>query len=640
MADGLQRLIKLNSERRFLLVLAIDAVIASISFVTALLLRFNTEEAGRFYDRLPQILLLLVGSRLTLNVAFKLHRWSFKLSGLTDGARVVMASLAGTALFVLVLHFTSPGLAAEIGRAVLALELLISASLMAALRFAPRLSLMYRAELRGRRSEAVPTVIVGAGSAGELLLRGLQRSEDHRFQVVGFIDDDSSKHGHVVGGKTVVGGVVDLPRLAERLGLRQVLIAIPRLPARRIREILEICDHLTLRFKILPFAYSDLQEQPASAQLQDLTLEDLLYRDEVKFEQGQESSFLDGGSQMVVGAAGSIGSEVCAQLLGAGARRLVMVDIDENGLYLLKRRLERRHPDRVVIAELGDVRDARRIEALFDQHRPVDVFHAAARKQVPLMESAPGEAVKTNVLGTLNLVRAAAAVGCERFVYTSTDKAVRPVNVMGATKRLGEMLIQSVGASSQTRFMAVRFGNVLGSAGSVVPLFKEQIEAGGPVTVTHPEARRYFMTISEAVGLVLRAAYAGYGRLCVLEMGEQIQIARLARLMITMSGRAPDVDVKIAYMGLRPGEKLSEELLGDGESVVGRIDSRIQVVDGPPPEDGLLAKISQLQAAVAAEDQDEVRRGLRELVPAYRPYLPSSNDDSWASASSTSAAVM
>ena len=484
----------------------------------------------------------------------------------------------------------------------------------------------------------MPTAIVGAGSAGELLLRGLQRSEDHTFQVVGFIDDDEGKLGNVVGGKSVLGGVADLPRLAERLGLRQILIAIPRLPARRIREILELCDHLTLRFKILPFSYRGLQEQSASAQLQDLTLEDLLYRDEVKFEQDPESSFLGGGCQMVVGAAGSIGSEVCAQLLGAGAQRLVMVDIDENGLYLLKRRLERQYPDRVVMAELADVREARRLEVLFDQHRPVDVFHAAARKQVPLMEGAPGEAVKTNVLGTLNLARAASNSGCERFVYMSTDKAVRPVNVMGATKRLGEMLMQRMAETSTTRFSVVRFGNVLGSAGSVVPLFKEQIEAGGPVTVTHPEARRYFMTISEAVGLVLRAAYGGYGQLCVLEMGEQILITRLARLMITMSGRAPDVDIKIAYMGLRPGEKMSEELLGEGESILRRIDSRIQVVESPPPAEGLLSRVSQLQTAVATEDQDAVRHWLRELVPAYRPHLPSSNDDSWVS--STSTAVM
>ncbi len=625
-ANGIQRLPKIRHRTRTILIATADSGLIALSFACALLLRFDREDVAQFQDHLPEIVLLLVGCRLAWNLFFKLHLWSYRYSGLADGARIGMAGVSGTALFVLVVYFLMPAVLPELGRAVLVLELLLSTSSMVLIRFGPRLALTYHADLfRGRRPEAVPAIIVGAGSAGEMLLRALHRSRSHDYRVVGFVDDEPSKQGHVVGGKSVLGDVADLPGLVDRHGIREVLIAIPRLPASRVRDILELGTHLKLGFKILPWSVRDLHEQSATAQLRDLTPRDLLLREEVAFKHGREASFLAGGAQLIAGAAGSIGSEVCVQLLAAGARRLVMLDIDENGLYLLKRRLDRRFPDRVVVPEVADIRDVVRLEAVFSQHRPVDVFHAAARKQVPLMESAPGEAVKTNVLGTLNLARVAADSGAERFVFMSTDKAVQPVSVMGASKRLGEMLMRRLGETLQTRFSAVRFGNVLDSAGSVVPLFREQIEAGGPVTVTHPEARRYFMTISEAVGMALRAAYGDYGRLCVLEMGEPIQISHLARLMITMSGRAPDVDVKISYVGLRPGEKLDEELIAPGERVVRRIDAKISVVDGPAPAENLLLEIEKLRGATAAEDHEAVLGWLRRLVPDYRPLLPASD---------------
>ncbi len=612
------------------MIAASDSVLTALSFAVALLLRFDREEIAQFQDRLLEIVLLLVVCRLAWNLFFRLHLWSYRYSGLADGARIGMSGVSGTALFVLLVYLSMPAVLPELGRAVLVLELLLTTLAMVLIRFAPRLALTYHADLlRGRRPDAVPAIIVGAGSAGEMLLRALHRSRAHDYRIVGFIDDEPAKRGHVVGGKSVLGDVADLPGLVDRHGIREVLIAIAHLPASRVREILELGTHLELRFKIVPFSVSDLHEQSASALLRDLTPRDLLFREEVAFRHGREASFLAGGLQMVAGAAGSIGSEVCAQLLEAGARRLVMLDIDENGLYLLKRRLERQFPDRVMVPEVGDVRDLARLEAIFAQHRPVDVFHAAARKQVPLMESAPGEAVKTNVLGTLNLARVAADSGVERFVFMSTDKAVQPVSAMGASKRLGEMLMQLMGEASATRFSVVRFGNVLDSAGSVVPLFREQIEAGGPVTVTHPEARRYFMTVSEAVGMALRAAYGEYGRLCVLEMGEPIKISHLARLMITMSGRAPDVDVMISYVGLRPGEKLNEELVAPSESIVRRIDSKICVVDGPAPAGSLLAEIEELRIAAAAEDHQAVLSWLRRLLPDYRPLLPPASSGEW-----------
>jgi len=296
----------------------------------------------------------------------------------------------------------------------------------------------------------------------------------------------------------------------------------------------------------------------------------------------------------------------------------VMLDTNENELYVLKRRFERLFPESEVIAEVADIRDRTRLDNLFAAYRPRDVFHAAARKHVPLMEAAPCEAVKTNVVGTQYLAEAAKAFGVERFVFTSTDKAVRPTSVMGATKRLGEQLLRQMAESSRTRFFVVRFGNVLDSAGSVVPLFREQIAAGGPITVTHPEIQRYFMTISEAVALVLRAAYGDHGRLCVLEMGEPIRILDLARQMITMAGLVPDVDIRIEFTGLRPGEKLFEELVADGEKVVRVIDRKIKVVDGLVPPANLGVRIDELRRAAAAEDSHAVRGLLHELVPEYR----------------------
>jgi len=597
--------------------LATDAVVAALSLWAAYLLRFDGVIPGDRLEGLPWLALLVAASRFASNRFFRLHRWSFRFSGLADGARLAASGVAGTGLFTLALYLLQPQPMPP--RSVILIELLLSTAAMAVLRFLPRLLLIYQIDIkRARRAGgAIKTLIVGAGAAGELLLRDLQQSDEHPYSVVGFVDDDLGKRGHVVGGRAVLGSIADLPLLVPRLGVRQILIAIPRLPAQRVREILSQCSHLSLQFKILPVSYIYLQERGAPSMLQELTPEDLLEREVVTFSHAESARDVRGRIQLVTGAAGSIGSETCAQLLAAGGR-IVMLDVDENGLYVTHRRLEREYGGGTAIVEVGDVRDVSRLEAVFRRHRPQDVFHAAARKHVPLMEQAPCEAVKTNVTGTWNVARMAREFGVDRFVLTSTDKAVRPTSVMGATKRLAELLVEELGTGGETRFSVVRFGNVLDSAASVVPLFRDQIAAGGPVTVTHPEVRRYFMTIPEAVGLVLRAAYGDYGKLCVLDMGEPMKIADLARLMITMSGRVPDEDVKIEYIGLRPGEKLDEELLGEGEVEVRRAESRIQVVESPAPPPRLFENLEDLSRAAAVEDDAEVLRLLRRLLPDYQ----------------------
>jgi FlaA1/EpsC-like NDP-sugar epimerase len=520
------------------------------------------------------------------------------------------------------------------------MELFFSTFLMAAMRFAPRLTWMYVSErARAGHEGALRTVIIGAGVAGELLLRDLQQSDEHSYYVVGFVDDDQTKQRVIVGGKTILGTVAELPEVAKRYQVAKVLIAIPRMSAQRIREILGLCADLKLQFKILPVSFAYLNDRAAATMLQDLQPEDLLPRGPVDFSDSGQRACIMGRKVLVTGAAGSIGREICVQLLRAGASRLVMVDINENEMYLTSRELQRLHPDAAFMTEVADIRDPGRIEALFAKYRPQDVFHAAAHKHVPLMEIAPGEAIKNNVLGTRNVALAADRAGVDRFVFISTDKAVRPSSVMGASKRVAEMIVRQLARRSQTRFCAVRFGNVLGSAGSVVPLFRAQIAAGGPVTVTDPQVRRFFMTVREAVGLVLQAGYGDYGELCVLDMGEQIKIVDLARHMITMAGQVPDVDIAIEFTGLRPGEKLYEELLTEEEERTHQVNPKIFVAKCPAPPDDLDARVHELANAAAAEDGDRVRAVLRTLVRSYECPVPGKRSEAAVGADGLAAKV-
>jgi FlaA1/EpsC-like NDP-sugar epimerase len=385
-----------------------------------------------------------------------------------------------------------------------------------------------------------------------------------------------------------------------------------------LRAILQSCEGLKLGYKVLPVSFAYLSDQIRVNMLHALAPEDLLPRHEVQFDEAELRSLLQGRRVLVTGAAGSIGSEICRQVASHGPRTLALVDINENGLYFLYRHLTEQHPDIEIAAEVADIRDRTRLFQLMKERRPQVVFHAAAHKHVPLMEFAPEEAVKNNVAGCRHMVDAARETRVERFVLISSDKAVEPSSVMGASKRICEMIIRAQAGHSSTRFAAVRFGNVLGSAGSVVPLFKAQIAAGGPVTVTHPDMRRFLMTIPEAVGLVLLAGLATPADLCVLEMGEPIRILDLARLMITSAGLVPDRDIQITITGLRPGEKLDERLMTaeeEARSFVAR--ERIRGVNASPAPADLLPRLERLEALAAAGDRPGVRAAIVELIPSY-----------------------
>lgn len=600
---------------RFLIIFSLDAVFTGASLYLAYFIRFEGKvpptEASGFLHALP----LLVGMRLALNFAFGVHRWSFRMSGFYEALRLVSATLSATACFVAVYYFFQ-----RFGppRSVIALEYFFTTSAMAAFRFSPRLaSTWFVDQRRMRRRGSLRTIIVGAGSSGELLLRDLSRSDEHVYEVLGFVDDDSRKLGIRLGGKPVLGAIDALPEVVEGFSVSQVLIAIPRLSPEKIRKILQMCSNLKLQFKIIPVSYAYLNDRIAASMLHDLSPEDLLPRDEAPLDTEEIRSLISGRRVLVTGAAGSIGGEIARQVSAFGLESLVLVDINENDLYFLYRELRERHPDLKVSAEITDIRDGPRVHKLGETYRPNCVFHAAAHKHVPLMEDTPEEAVKNNIFGTWNVAAMADACEAERFVLISTDKAVRPSSVMGATKRVAELLVRSLSRSSATRFTAVRFGNVLGSAGSVVPLFRRQIERGGPVTVTHPECSRYFMTISEAAGLVLLAGLKDYGELCLLDMGAPLRIMDLASHMITMAGLVPDADIKIEFTGLRPGEKLSEELILEEEERSRLVRNKIFAVDSPPPSGDLLERLEDLREAAAACDREAIRRTLKMLVPTF-----------------------
>jgi FlaA1/EpsC-like NDP-sugar epimerase len=607
---------RISSRRavRYLLILACDTLIAACAAYGAFLLRFDGKIPVALQGTAGFALAAVIPIRIATALGFRLYAWSFQVSGLLEAARLGAAAVTGTAVFALLTRVAGLG----VPRGVVALEFFLSMSLMASYRFAPRLFLALANDRRCSRSfGARRTLVVGAGGSGDLVLRDLSRASDHPYFVVGLVDDDSAKTGTSVGGKPVLGRIADLARLIAEHRISTVMLAIPSLAGERVREILRLCSTQKASFKIVRSSFSAKHRGHAPT-LHDLSPDDLLPRDPVAFDRAEIRALVQGRRILITGGAGSIGGEIARQAAELGAALVVLVDMNENELYLGYRRLRARFSRADIRAEVADVREPTRLSQLGRVYSPDYVFHAAAHKHVPLMEDAPEEAIKNNVFGTMNAAQMASACGAARLVFISTDKAVNPSSIMGASKRIGELVVRDLARSSGTRMTAVRFGNVLGSAGSVVPLFKEQIERGGPVTVTHPDCTRYFMTISEAVGLVLAAGLGGYGDLCVLDMGQPIRIADLAASMITMAGYVPGVEIPIVYQGLRPGEKLHEEPLTEDEERTHVVRSRIKVAKSPPPPADLAELLGEIRGYADAGDREGIMRVVRALVPTYR----------------------
>ncbi len=461
-------------------------------------------------------------------------------------------------------------------------------------------------------------MIIGAGAASSVIMKEIESSQYLNMNVVCAIDDNPANHGKYLRGVPIVGGREMIPDAVERYAVDEIIVAIPSAGRASLKPILEICKETGCHVRILPGMYQIINGDVRVSQLREVQIEDLLGRDPIQVNVDEIIDYVSHKVVLVTGAGGSIGSELSRQIAQHDPARLVLLDIYENGIYEVQQELKQKYPDLDMVVLIASVREMDKMEEIFRRYRPDIVYHAAAHKHVPLMEDSPREAVKNNVFGTLKVARAADKYQCKRFVLISTDKAVNPTNIMGASKRICEMIIQDMNRRSGTEYVAVRFGNVLGSNGSVIPLFKKQIEQGGPVTVTHPDIIRYFMTIPEAVSLVLQAgAYAKGGEIFVLDMGEPMKIVDLARNLIKLSGYRVDEDIRIEYTGLRPGEKMYEELLMNEEGLMETANQMIRIgkplsIDGEAFE----KKLKQLEQASFREDLD-IRQYVKELVPAY-----------------------
>lgn len=497
--------------------------------------------------------------------------------------------------------------------------LLCSFFITAGIRFFYRGVRYLRNRVPGSQKGTENVMIIGAGQAGRQLIREYAVSSHLNSRVACLIDDNPAKRGRILEGVRIVGGRRDIPQAVKRYDIRKIIFAIPSLQGAGRQEILNICSKTGCQIQVVPGIYQLVKGEVTISKLRRVELQDLLGRDPIRVNLGEICGYINDKTVLITGGGGSIGSELCRQIARHKPRRLVIFDIYENNAYDIQMELRREHPELTLDVCIGSVRDRGRVDDLLDTYQPDLIFHAAAHKHVPLMEDSPNEAIKNNVIGTLKTARTASHYQVKKFILISTDKAVNPTNIMGASKRLCEMVIQLIGRHSTTEFAAVRFGNVLGSNGSVIPLFRRQIEHGGPVTVTHPDIIRYFMTIPEAVSLVLEAgAYAKNGQIFVLNMGDPVRIADLAKNMIRLSGYEPEKEIKIKYIGLRPGEKLYEELLMNEEGMQTTENSRIFIGRQIAFDEKVFREQIKELAKEAENECPDICYLVKKMVPEYQ----------------------
>lgn len=589
-----------------------DLGMVALAWLFAYLIRYNFAMGPDEWLAMGKSLVVVLIAQGFMFWRFGLYRSVWRFASLPDLWNIIRAVLLGVLAAGLVLflinRFTG------IPRASFALYPLLLIFLLGAPRALYRLWKDYRlniSKVMGRQR----VLIVGAGRAGEMLARDMHRDDD--YLPIGFVDDQRRLRGAKVHGIPVLGTVDELPAVAAQVAADIIVIAIPSANAGEMRRVVERCEQAGLPFRTLPRLDDLMLERASVLELREVALEDLLGRDPIALDWRQISSALVGKTVLVTGAGGSIGSELCRQIAKVGPTQLVIFERCEFNLYSIEFELRRNFPELIMSAHLGDITDPAAVDYVFNGHRPQVVFHAAAYKHVPMLQEQPREAVRNNVIGTRIVALAADKFGVETVVMISTDKAVNPTNVMGASKRVAELYCQALSRRSQTRFITVRFGNVLGSAGSVVPLFQQQIAAGGPVTVTHPDITRYFMTLPEASQLIMQAAAMGEGgEIFVLEMGQPIKIRYLAEQLIRLSGKTLGKDIDIVFTGLRPGEKLYEELFYSQEQLSKTANDKILLAHSSPMEwERLNRLMEKMDEACQAYDQDAQRLLLQELVP-------------------------
>ena len=597
------------------LVLA-DLILINLSAFLALYIRFEFDFRQLYATTFLRDMLIYAGINSACTILIfhilKLYNSLWEFASVSELVRITLGCFFSAVFYMVgmfMLHLTVP-------RSFPAIYMLILCLLCGALRLSYRCVRRTRAGLRSEGEKR--TMLIGGGQAGAIALREFQTSPRSENKVVCIIDDSPNKVGSYLRGVKIVGGRSSIPAMAEKYDVDEIVLAIPSASRHEKLQILSYCHNTSCTLRTLPGIWQLANGEVRIEQIREVDIEDLLGRETVKIDLDEVAAYITSKTVLVTGGGGSIGSELCRQAAAQRPKRLIIFDIYENNAYDIQMELRRTHPELDLVVLIGSVRDRERVMQVFDRYRPDLVCHAAAHKHVPLMETSPFEAIKNNVFGTYNVAQAADRFGTQRFILISTDKAVNPTNVMGASKRLCEMIVQMMNDRSATEYVAVRFGNVLGSAGSVIPLFRKQIRSGGPVTVTDKRVIRYFMTIPEAVQLIFQAgAYARGGEIFVLDMGEPVRIDDLARNMIRLSGFEPDVDIPIVYTGLRPGEKLYEELLLSGEGMQKTKNDLIYIGHEIAFDPAAFEENLMLLRAIPESDEPALRAKLRELVPTF-----------------------
>ncbi|MBO5239356.1 MAG: polysaccharide biosynthesis protein [Lachnospiraceae bacterium] len=597
----------------------LDGISVFVASIMALWIRFDfsiTKIDKIYLDNVWRTMPLNIIMVLAVYWLFRLYRSVWKYASWYELQRIILAGV--TATLIQLLGLTLADIKMPRSYWFLYAGILVGATVCT--RFAYRILRRIKSKWDDKkRGDLSRVMIVGAGSAADLLIREIKTSQYLHKEIGCIIDDNPELKGKSISGFPIVGGRNSIIEAASRYNIDEIIIAMPSVSRKETAEIATICNQTGCEIKMVPGMYQFVNNELRVSKLRHVEIEDLLGREPVKVDMKKVTAFVKNQTVLVTGGGGSIGSELCRQIAAAGPKKLIIVDIYENNAYEIQQELKRKYPKLNLIVLIASVRNTNRINKIFETYLPNIVFHAAAHKHVPLMEDSPNEAIKNNVFGTLKTVQAADKYGVERFVLISTDKAVNPTNIMGASKRICEMIVQAYSRRSKTQFVAVRFGNVLGSNGSVIPLFKKQIKEGGPVTVTHPDIIRYFMTIPEAVSLVLEAgAFAEGGEIFVLDMGEPVKIVDLAKNLIRLSGYVPNEDIMIEYTGLRPGEKLYEERLMEEEGLKTTENNRISVARPIEMDDiAFFDALMELKDAVY-DETGSVREMVKDIVPTYK----------------------
>lgn len=596
------------------LLLIVDVITIIGVALISLLIRFDGYITPHYMHQMVDALPIMVISYIVMLLSMHLYTRIWRYAGMREMVAVLIATTLGAGLFYTGMYVFDKSLP----RSIYLISWILSTGVIGIGRMVLHYIAMRYGGKQSTDADMVNTLIIGAGDAGATIAREIERYHKRSRKVIGFIDDDESKFNRLMGGVRILGNRHDIPSIVKENKVKEIIIAMPSVTRNEIRNIMEICSPLKCKVNTLPGMYQLLDDEVLVSHLHPVSIEDLLERDEVRLDMDIVEHYIRDKVVLVTGAGGSIGSEICRQIMRVGPKQLLLLGHGENSIYLINQELKNIYKDGPIIPIIADIRDKQQLDQIFTQYNPQVVFHAAAHKHVPLMEIQPMAAVLNNIYGTRNVADVAGRHGVERFVMISTDKAVNPTSVMGATKRVAEKVIISMNDTYDTKYITVRFGNVLGSRGSVIPLFKKQIEAGGPVTVTDPEMTRYFMTIPEASQLVLQAGAMGKGgEVFLLDMGEPVKIIDLARNMIRLSGLEPDKDIHIKITGLRPGEKKYEELLTSEEGTnrtnhTKIFEAALDTVD----RDWLIDKIATFDSC---ETDMDVIGVLQDIIPTYTP---------------------